>query len=192
MAGPLRAREERYTYTDILGWEGERWELIDGVAYDMSPAPSRRHQAIVGALHGQFFAFLEGKTCQVYVAPFDVRLPNADEDALTATTVVQPDVTVVCEQEKLDDRGCLGAPTMVIEVLSPMTLTRDLREKFRIYERSGVKEYWVVLPADQVVEVFLLGEQGRYGMPIIYGNEERIPVQALEGLEIELTRVFVE
>ena len=117
MANPLPADTPHYTYADLLSWPAdERWELIDGIVYAMTPAPSRCHQEISMALALQFGLFLRGKSCRVYSAPFDVRLPKPNENSLTTSTVVQPDLTVVGEREKLDARGCLGAPTLVAEI----------------------------------------------------------------------------
>jgi len=195
MGTPMPSNVERFTYADLLTWPAdERWELIDGVAYkmayDLSPTPSRHHQQIVTALSAQFYNYLEGKPCEVFSAPFDVRLPKPAEDGMSATTVVEPDVTVVCDPEKLDDRGCLGAPTLVVEVLSPDTATYDQREKFHTYERAGVPEYWIISPFGQNLQVFTLDATGHYGPPTVYGKDEEVPVGVLPGLVIQLGRVF--
>lgn len=138
MVEPARTNSTHYTYADLRNWpEEERWELIDGVAFEMTPAPSLRHQQILRELVLQFGNFLEGTPCQVFFAPFDVRLPKAGENAMTATTVVQPDLSVVCESEKLDEHGCAGSPTLVVEILSPRTVQRDLRAKLLAYELAG-------------------------------------------------------
>lgn len=193
MVEPAQVNPERYTYADILTWpEDERWELIDGVAYDMSPAPSPRHQVIQGELFVLFHDFLRGATCRVYPPPFDVRLPKPTEDGLTASTVVQPDLTVVCDPEKIDERGCVGAPTLVVEILSPGTSRKDLREKLTAYAQAGVPEYWVVYPFEKVVQVYTLDTQGHYGAPAIYVNGEQAPVGVLPGLVIDLESVFAE
>lgn len=188
--GPLaEKREESYTYSDYLKWnDDERWELIDGVAYNMTPAPNRRHQQISGELFRQFANFLIDKSCEVYDAPFDVRLPDEDEDDVT--TVVQPDLAVICDSRKLDDAGCLGAPDLIVEVLSPATSRRDRKEKFFCYEHAGVKEYWLVDPLANTVTVFKLGDDKRYGRPDVYGVEETVAVGIFSDLEIELAPVF--
>ena len=122
MANSMPARRQDYTYADLLSWpDNERWELIDGVAYDMTPAPSTNHERISVALVAQFHTLLKGSPCEAFTAPFAVRLPHPAEDDMTASTVVQPDLTLVCDREKLDARGCLGAPTLVVEILSPDT-----------------------------------------------------------------------
>ncbi len=185
MANPLPAIPRRYSYADLMNWPAdERWELIDGVAYDMTPAPSRDHEEISVALTSQFYQFLKGKSCRVYSAPFDVRLPHPAEDAMTTSTVVQPDITVVREREKLDARGCVGAPTLVVEILSPETETKDRREKFHLYERVGVPEYWIISPFKQTLLVFTRDEQGRYGAPTIYNRTDQVPVSVLPGLTV--------
>jgi len=193
MVSPMRAKVKEFSYADLLTWpENERWELIEGVAYDMSPAPSRRHQKVAAELFGQFWLFLNGRLCEVYMAPFDVRLPDHAEDGMSATTVVQPDITIVCDREKLDERGCLGSPTLVVEVLSPATANKDWREKFHAYQRAGVQEYWIVSPSDKTLIVFTLDMHGCYGAPTTFGNEEHAPVGVLPGLTIDLGRVFAE
>jgi Uma2 family endonuclease len=193
MVNPMPANAERFTYADLLTWpEDERWELIDGFAYNMTPAPTRRHQDIVDELHGQFWLFLKGKPCKAYTSPFDVRLPEPDEDGMTASTVVQPDITIVCDLEKLDERGCLGSPTLVVEVLSPATAKKDWREKLQSYEQAGVPEYWIVSPNDQTLMVFTLDGEGRYGAPTAYGDDEQAPVGVLPGLVVDLGPVFAE
>ncbi len=191
MSEPVRKRQAEFTYTDIITWpEGERWELIDGVAYDMSPAPSQRHQDISRELTWQILSFLQGKPCRLFYAPFDVRLPTAEEDGMTASTVVQPDIIVVCTQEKLDGRGCVGAPTLVVEITSPSTAAKDLYVKKIRYEQAGVPEYWLILPGEQTLLIFTLDKTGRYGDPAVYTSEDHAPVGVLPGLSIDLERVF--
>lgn len=191
MAYPLPADNQRFTYADRISWpENERWELIDGVAYDMTPAPTQRHQEILGELYLQFHNFLSGSPCRVLFAPFDVLLPKASEEIMSTSTIVQPDLLVVCEREKLDGQRCIGSPTLVLEILSPHTSKKDLREKLHAYQQAGIPEYWVVFPPEEVVNVFSLNEQGEYGKPMIYLNGDRAPVGVLPGLEIDLERVF--
>ena len=193
MREPVRATKRSFTYADYLTWpDEERWEIIEGVAYDMTPAPSTRHQGILIQLITQFASFLEDSPCRPFAAPFDVLLPKPSEEASTSTTVVQPDLLVVCEREKLKDYGCVGAPTLVLEILSPSTSTKDLREKLHAYERAGVPEYWVVSPAEKWVQIFTLNSQGRYDPPATFGDGEQAPVGVLPGLIIDLGRVFAE
>lgn len=186
-------RDARYTYADYRQWDdGERWELIDGVAHNMTPAPSRLHQKISWELAQQIGGQLRGKKCQAYAAPFDVRLPAAGESDETTSTVVQPDLVVVCDPIKLDERGCKGAPDLVIEILSPDSVARDQKEKFLLYEQAGVLEYWLVHPTDRIVTVFHRGADGAYGRPAVYTPGERIRVGVLPELEIDVAAVFAE
>lgn len=192
MGLPARKQDENYTYGDYLTWDdGERWELIDGVAYNMTPAPSRWHQDILMELSRQFSTFLLDKECTVYAAPFDVRLPLHDEKDEDVISVVQPDLVVVCDRSKLDEKGCRGGPDLVIEILSPSTSSKDLREKFALYERSGVREYWSVHPTDKIVMIFTLDEHKSYGKPRVYSGEDKIEVGIFGGdLVIDLGLVF--
>lgn len=188
-------KNEKYTYADYLTWpEGERWEIIEGIPYNMSPAPSRRHQGLSVVLTQLFYTYLRGKACKVYHAPFDVRLPknklqDNDDDIYT---VVQPDISIICDKKKLDDRGCKGAPDLVIEILSPFTAPKDCIIKINLYEKNGVKEYWVVHPTDKLLTVYLLGKDGKYGKPKIYSSEDVVKVKIFAELKINLKEVFEE
>jgi len=185
-----REKLDGYTYADYLEWNNEkRLELIEGMIVDMTPSPSRLHQQILMELGRQFSNHLLGKPCKVYVAPFDVRLPRQDESTEETKTVVQPDLVVVCDPKKLDQRGCEGAPDLVIEILSPATAKRDLIVKLRLYERAGVKQYWVVHPTDQTLMVFTL-HNGEYGKPKIYAFPDHVPVEILPEFTVDLSTVF--
>ena len=178
--------DRRYTYTDYYSWDdGKRWELIDGIAYDMAPAPSQEHQTVSGELFVQFHNFLKReKTCKVFYAPFDVRLdPDGKDD-----TVVQPDILVVCDDAKLDGRSCNGAPDMVIEILSPSSTRHDRVRKLEVYQRYGVQEYWIVDPVSKSVQVHIL-ENGHYGTKV-YAETEEVDVHTLDGCSIRLSDVF--
>lgn len=190
--GPLaQKKDEIFTYADYLKWDdGERWELIDGIAYNMTPAPSRTHQQILGELLFQFMSYLRHTRCEIYAAPFDVRLPNNDEADDAVTTVVQPDLSVICDPSKLDDSGCKGPPDLIVEILSPATARKDTKEKFERYERAGVREYWIANPSAKTVAVFKRLDGGRFGRPDVYGHEERIKVGIFDDLEIDLQPVF--
>jgi Uma2 family endonuclease len=161
----LPKRDDRqHTYADYLSWpEDVRYELIDGEAFLMA-GPDLAHQEIVGEVYRQLGNALNGKPCRPFIAPFDVRLPKPGEQDAQASTVVQPDVMVVCDPSKLDRRGVRGAPDLVVEVPTPSTASRDYVLKRRIYERAGVREYWLVHPTDRVLHVYLLGGDG-YGKP---------------------------
>jgi Uma2 family endonuclease len=183
-----------YTYADYLTWQWtEMAELIHGKIYKMSPAPTSLHQKVAGELHRQMANYLWRKKCQVFIAPFDVRLPSSKSKKTDKeiATVVQPDLCVTCDPAKIDERGCLGAPDWIIEILSPHTLSKDLREKFDVYEESGVSEYWVVHPQEQTVLVYALNQQGKYeGVLKPYIRTDRISPTALPGLTIDLEEVF--
>jgi len=186
-------RDERFTYGDYLTWDdGERWELIDGVPYSMSPAPGVAHQRILGRVHFQLFSFLRDKPCQVFLAPFDVRLPEADESDELVETVVQPDLVIICDQSKLDQRGCRGAPDLVVEILSSSTAHHDLKVKFARYERAGVREYWIIDPLGKTTQVFSIASGGGYGRPQVYGCGDMAPVGVIPGLMIDLAEIFAE
>jgi len=195
MGFPALKTEETYTYADYLTWsDDERWELIGGAAYNMSAAPSTRHQEAVGELFFQIRSFLKDKgKCKAFFAPFDVRLPKAvkkhDHDI---TDTVQPDIAVICDPEKIDDKGCLGAPDFIIEVLSPFTASKDYIKKRALYETHGVKEYWLVHPYDNLVTVFVMGNDGRYETPVFHEGKGLIEVKALPGLSIDMDAVFGE
>lgn len=186
---------KRYTYADYLTWmDGKTRELLDGFVRLMSPAPTLTHAEI----SGNIFFFLKeyirrnnGK-CKTYAAPFDVRLPKKPEDVSNDKiyTVVQPDICIVCDESKLDERGCLGAPDMVVEILSLSSQKYDLNEKFNLYEAAGVKEYWVVTPKEKAVTVFILQENGRYDDGAIFEKEMEIPVKTLSGLTLITSEVF--
>ena len=180
--------DKHYTYSDYAGWNDDtRYELIDGMPYLMSPAPSEAHQTIAAELTYQLVSFLKGKPCKVLPAPFDVRLNANDGD----DTVVQPDLLVVCdspEAPKLDGKVCTGAPDMVIEILSPSTARMDKFIKFRLYQKAGVREYWIVDPDTKTVQVCFL-KNGEYVVNA-YDDTENVTVQVLKGCTINLTDVF--
>lgn len=183
----------RYTYADYMTWwDDTRRELIDGFIHLMSPAASMSHARISGRIYNPMYNYLnrrKGK-CEVFTAPFDVRLPkNGEKEDDKIYTVVQPDICLVCDPAKLDERGCLGAPDMIVEVLSPSTRKHDLNDKYRLYEASGVKEYWVVEPKSDVT-VFLLQEDGAYAKGIVYADKTKIPMHSLPGLEIDMEELF--
>ena len=181
---PLPLEKESYTYADFCKWDDdERWELIDGVPYAMAP-PSRFHQSICGNLGGQLWQFLKGKPCKVYNAPIGVRLNAAASD----NTVLQPDIVVVCDHSKLDSAGIIGAPDMVVEVLSPSTARRDRLDKLLEYQKAGVREYWIVDPETRTLSAHLL-ENGKYTI-YAYGDTATVAVSVLEGCEISLPEVF--
>lgn len=188
---PLPKENKAYTYGDYITWpEDKRIELIDGQIYMMAP-PSRVHQKVLGGIFYQFFNYLQGKSCEVYTAPFGVRLPSSDEENdKDIKTVVEPDIVVVCDTSKLDDEGCKGAPDLIVEIVSPSTARKDRVEKFNLYEKFGVREYWIVEPESKIVSVFTLQDNKRYGRPEIYTDEDKIKAFIFDDLVIDLKSVF--
>jgi len=175
-----------FSYGDYCRWpDDERWELIDGEAYAMAPAPSRLHQEFAVELTRQIANQLRGQTCRVYVAPFDVRLPRGEETDDQVDTVVQPDLAVICDPARLDDRGCRGAPDWIIEILSPASAAHDQIRKRALYERHGVREYWILHPLDRVLTIYRLGADGVYGRPDVVELTGITPVATLPGLVIQ-------
>lgn len=206
MGNPNLAPGERFTYRQYRSWpDSERWELIDGHAWAMSPAPMRRHQKLSIRLIRVFANFLDGKPCEAYEAPFDVLLPAGEESDDEVDTVVQPDIVVFCDKSKLTDRGARGAPDLVVEILSPSTSKKDLNEKFNLYQKHGVREYWVVDPAAWSVWVYRLaaGTASATGAasPRRYdegelrdrlGDVSHIASAVLEGFVLDPTELFAD
>lgn len=167
MSQPEQNLNGKFTYQDYLTWPEEaRRELINGVPSNMTPAPSTQHQKIVAALIAQFYNALKDSPCQVFGAPFDVRLPEQGTNSNDIFTVVQPDLAIICDRNKLDDLGCVGGPDLVIEVTSPSTLRKDIKDKFYLYEKVGINQYWLIYPEPKTVVVFELDENGKFGAPI--------------------------
>jgi Uma2 family endonuclease len=181
-----------YTYADYLQWKfEEQVELIRGRIYKMA-APRTKHQAITGRLFGEMYSQFKGHPCHVFVAPFDVRLPVLNrKQPHQITTVVQPDVCVVCDAVKIDELGCIGAPDVVIEVLSPGNSQKDIRIKHAVYEGAGVKEYWVVYPEEESIAVFILNAENKFGGATLYASGEIIDSTAVAGLKIHLKDIFI-
>ncbi|WP_138992411.1 Uma2 family endonuclease [Larkinella sp. C7] len=184
----------QYTYADYLTWRvQERLELIRGYIWKMLPALGCRHQPLVGKFYLPFGNYMKGKPCQVFMAPFDVRLPRKNKPTNeTITTVVQPDLCIVCDPAKLDDAGCIGAPDLVIEVLSKGNTKKEMKEKFDAYQEAGVREYWIVQPEYDNVPVYTLNEQGQFiGQPP-YDESDTLSPLIFPNLQIELHEVFEE
>lgn len=193
MGLPAYQTKGEFTYAHYSTWpDDERWELIGGEAFAMSPAPTKFHQLAVGELFAAIHRHLRGKPCRPFVAPFDVRLAERGTADDEIDTVVQPDISVVCDPEKLkDNRGCLGAPDWVIEVVSPSTALRDQKVKRALYERHGVAEYWLVHPVDRCISIYRLGERG-YEKPLLFGLGESCSPLAFPDLNIAVAEVFVD
>ncbi len=183
--------EGTYTYADYLLWKfQERLELIKGKIFKMSPAPSRKHQKISFNITGIFYNYFQNKSCEVYSAPFDVRLTTKDKNDNEISTVVQPDLCVVCDPEKLDDRGCVGAPDFIIEILSPGNSSKEMRIKYDLYEECGVREYWIVRPEYEEISQYVL-EEGKYVLKATFtGIEEEITPYIFPDLKIIWADIF--
>ncbi len=187
---------KQYTFADYLLWvDGKRRELIKGFIKLMSPAPTRKHQDISGSIYGQLWNQLKNQSCKVYHAPFDVRFPTVkgetNDDKIY--TVVQPDISVICDLAKLDDKGCIGAPDLIVEILSPATVKKDVEEKFQLYEEHGVIEYWIIHPNDETLTIFFLDKNGKYQLQGIFANDSTVNVHIFKNkLQINLKEVFTE
>ena len=161
----------------------ERYELIDGVIFDMIPSPTSTHQRISSNLHTEFGLYLKGKPCKVFSAPFDVYLKDGIDEW------VIPDLTVICDQSKIQEKGCVGAPDLVVEILSKTTAVKDRTVKLTLYRTAGVKEYWIVDPYGETVEVYQFGENV-FSLPDIYGVEDVMKVGIFDDLQITLREIF--
>ena len=186
----LADETHRFTYADYKAWEldeGERFELINGVAYALA-APNDSHQAILTELVRQIANYLRGKPCKVRPAPYDVRLFYAEDES--DDTVVQPDVSVICDEKKRGPEGCRGAPDLVAEILSPSNTADEYVRKFKLYMEAGVREYWILEPESKTVQAFVFQNNAYTGR--IYKAGEALPSTALEGLVVTLRDVFSE
>jgi len=184
------ANNGNWTYSDYKAWDlkpGERYEIIHGDAYAMS-APDATHQTMLMELSRQFANFLVGKECKVYPAPYDVRLFYEEDES--DDTVVQPDLSVVCEAKKRGKEGCRGAPEFVAEILSPSNSAIEMQRKFEVYRDAGVAEYWVLNSENKTLTVYLF--EGEKAISRSYGEKETVPVAVLKGLSIELFSVFAQ
>lgn len=182
-----------YSYADYLTWRfEERVELIWGKVFRLFPAPSLKHQKVSTALLRGLLAHFEKHTCNVFHAPFDVRLLDqkksvrANKDIFT---VVQPDICVICDDTKLDEQGCLGAPDWIVEILSPRTAKKDLKIKYDLYEQNAVPEYWIVHPNEQYIQAYSL-ENGKYGEMRLYSEEDRATPPLFPNLQLPLPDIF--
>lgn len=189
----LPAEKPRYTFADALAWDdSERAEIIDGEVVMMAPPLSSIHQEISMELSSQLHAYLKGKKCKVYAAPFAVRLFETDGDGPEdVDTMVEPDISIICDPEKIDKHGCKGAPDMVAEILSPSTQRHDRFVKFSLYQRAGVREYWIVDSDSRTVQSFVL-ENGRYSVKEFGTAGEKMTVNVLGDCVIDLSEVFPE
>ncbi len=177
-----------YTYKDYLSWRfPERVELILGKIFKMSPAPSRYHQKVSRRLFRFIDQYYIEEQCELYSAPFDVVLLKGEK-----STVVQPDLCVVCDKSKLTKQGCEGAPNLIVEILSPGNTRREMKEKFELYEKNGVQEYWMVDLGNKSIIVYTYNEKKKYvgSKPFVEG--EKVESQILKGLKMDVADVFKE
>lgn len=183
---------KKYTYADYLTWcLKDRVELIKGFLWRMSPAPSSQHQEISVFLTSHFFHHFKGEKCNVYSAPFDVRFYSESETGeKVQDSVVQPDICVICDPTKVDDKGCVGAPDMVVEILSPSTSEKDLNHKYELYRTNGVREYWVVSPENKSVVIHTLDENGQFVSSRPYTRGHIVSSTVLKGMDLDLSEVF--
>lgn len=185
--------DKTYTYKDYLTYdEDDKFEIIDGQIYNMSPAPSRVHQEIISALVvdiGNYIKSNKGQ-CKVYPAPFDVVLKDDEEDTMNSKNIVQPDISVICDRSKLTDKGCTGSPDMIVEVISPFNPSNDYVRKLNLYEKYKVKEYWIINPMRKNVLVYTLTDNG-YDAPLTYTFQDKIKVNIYEDLEIDFKSIDI-
>jgi len=188
---------KRYTYAEYLNWQfDEVVELIRGKVFRMSPSPSTSHQRLSGNLFRLIANYLVGKPCQVFAALFDVRLPlpPGRQTSDQIDTVVQPDISIICDSAKIDERGCQGAPDWIVEILSKGTASKDLTEKYQLYEHAGVREYWVAHPHEGTLLIYRLNENGRYQLlrQTPFTREEKAPSGIFPEFKVDLAEVFEE
>jgi Uma2 family endonuclease len=203
MADPAIKLEDSFTYSQYKNWpEDQRWELIDGEAWAMAGA-STRHQTLCLRLTLEIGAFLKGKPCQLFSAPYDVLFPKNDEDDDEVPSVVQPDLVVFCDRAKIRDANARGAPDLLVEILSPSTSKKDLNEKFRLYERNDVREYWVVDPWARTLCIYRPVAKGRFDRGELHeaprdaegavaGKAARVESRVLERLVIDVEGLFAD
>lgn len=180
-----------YSYADYMRFTfDEKMELINGRLFQLSPAPSIYHQKIFGSIFNSLSNFLEGKKCMVYGAPFAVRLPSKSKEDKDILTVVQPDVVVICDASKLDARGCIGAPDIAVEILSPGNNVNKLKFKREVYEEAGVKEYWLLSIGNQTFFRYILGDDGKFKPTRLLVAGEKVTTPILPSYELDLEKVF--
>lgn len=181
-----------YTYADYLLWHfKERVELIKGKIFKMSPAPNSFHQDISGNLFFELRSYINKGTCKLYAAPFDVRLINYKESTADnqILTVVQPDLCMICDRNKIDTKGCIGAPDLIIEILSPENSKKEMDIKYDLYEENGVKEYWIVNPSEMTISIFVLQNDKYNGIkPLIFDSKLQSPT--FPDLKFAVKKIF--
>lgn len=182
-----------YSYADYLQWKfEERIELIKGRIFKMSPAPSSAHQEISGNIYFAFKLYLLKKPCKVFSAPFDVRLTRKSKMNKDVINVVQPDICVICDRAKIDKRGCIGAPDIIVEIISSGNNKTELQNKYEVYEESGVQEYWIVSPQDKTFMKYTLNQDGVYVASKLMPSEGEVTTPVLPGFVLNLEEVFAD
>ncbi len=181
-----------YSYADYLTWQlDEMVEIIKGRLFKMNAAPKRIHQEVSGKVFNKLFNLLENKPCKVYEAPFDVRLPVKSKKNEDIYTVVQPDICVICDKSKLDDAGCIGAPDLIVEILLPGNNRKELKDKYEVYEESGVLEYWIIHPSEQTLLIYSL-VNGKYQPSKLFTTGDIVSSTCIDGFALDLTYVFAD
>ena len=183
-------KDKIYTYKDYLTFPNdERIEIVEGELYNMSPAPARIHQKLISNISYELQHYIKSNNgeCEVYVAPFDVILKNDDEETINSKSVVQPDISVICDKNKLTDSGCTGSPDMIIEVVSPSNSSHDYITKLNLYQKYKVKEYWIIDPRVKKTYVYKLGENEFYDMVNSYTFQDKVKVNIYDDLEIDFS-----
>lgn len=182
-----------YTYADYLNWTFEdRLELIKGHIFKMSPAPAEFHQRISQKVNNALYNYFKGKPCEVYAAPFDVRLVKKSKHDKEIITVVQPDICVICDLSKIDEKGCIGAPDIVVEILSPGNNKKELKNKYEVYEEAEVKEYWIIQPNEKTFFRYILNEQGQFEPTHLLTMGDEVTSSLLPGFTLNLDEVFAD
>lgn len=180
----------KYSYADYLTWQmDEMVEIIQGRLFKMTAAPSRIHQKVAIKLSSILYGFLERNPCEVYSAPFDVRLPKTSTRDDDIYTVVQPDVCVICDPNKLDEAGCIGAPDLIVEILSPGNNRKELQNKYEVYQESGVREYWIIHPNEQTLMIYSLHE-GSFVPSRLFTSGDTIGSAVIPGFYLDLEDFF--
>jgi Uma2 family endonuclease len=182
---------KKYSFADYISWSfNERIELFKGKIFTMSPVPNTAHQRISGELFVKFHSFFKSHNCGLFYAPFDVRLPKNSTIEKEIFTVIQPDLCVICDSNKIDQKGCIGAPDLIVEILSPGNTTKEMKNKFEIYQEAGVLEYWLVEPNDKVILVYVLVNGIYQGLAPVT-EEDTLKSTTFPDLEIVVKEIFV-
>lgn len=185
--------DKTYTYADYLKWTfDERLELIKGYIFKMSPAPAEFHQRVSAIVGNELYNYFKGKPCKVYAAPFDVRLVRKSVTDKEIITVVQPDICVICDLSKIDKKGCLGAPDIVVEILSPGNNKTELKNKYEVYEEAGVKEYWIIEPQGKIFFRYILNEKEKFESTRLLTIGDEVTTSLFPGFTLNLDEVFAD